>query len=429
MSDFPASRAAGELPVDRRPSRQMRLSAPIRVILLAALLATCWGLPYNVGPEIIGTHSFYVPLLLAAYWFGSLGAMLTGIAGAVLAGPLLPLDPATGEAQLGTLWFSRALSFQLIGQLAAWFFARPRGEAALERSRRRVTTVNARLSHEITQGETDRGEAIERIRGLVEDPQAIRIVFQPLVNLKTYQPFAMEALSRFALEPRRGPDKWFEEAWTVGQGIELELVAVKRAIAYMDRLPEGCLLAVNVSPDTVIAAEFGDLVTELPVDRLVLELTEHSRIDEYPAVKEALRVFREEGGQLAIDDTGAGYATFRHVLELVPDIIKLDVELTRRVESDSALQALTQSMVRLGLELEAVIVAEGVETEEQLEALRELGVQYAQGFYLSKPAPIRIPEASPPPASLSLADARAESYGLLREISSGRQESSPRAPK
>lgn len=421
MSNFPAARSPGDLPVDRRPSRQLRLSPPIRVAIVAALLATCWGAAYNVGPNIIGTHLFYVPLLLSAYWFGSMGALLTGVAGAILAGPLLPLDPATGEAQLEALWLSRALSFQVIGHLAAWCFGRPRGEAALEKSRRRVTTVNARLSHDHG-NEADRGEAIERIRNLVDDPSAIRIVFQPLVNLKTNQPFAMEALSRFALEPRRGPNKWFEEAWRVGLGIELELAAVKRAVAYIDRLPPGCLLSVNVSPDTVIATEFCDLIQTLPVDRMILELTEHSRIDEYPTVTEALRVFREDGGTLAIDDTGAGYATFRHVLELIPDIIKLDIELTRRVENDAVLRALTQSMVRLGLELDAMIVAEGVETEDQMMALRELGVQYAQGYYLSKPAPIRIPDASPPPASLDLADARAASYGLLHEIASDQRQ-------
>ena len=393
MAAFPEIRQARRSLALSRVFGSLRLSQTLRVLLVSALLLGSWGLTYNIGgARIIGTHSFYIPLLLSAYWFGSMGAVLAGLAGAILAGPLLPLDTTTGAAQMQVTWLSRALAFQVIGQTVAWFLARPRGEAVLEKTRQVVATVNSRLMQDPPREQQHR-EALERVRGLIEDPTPVHVVFQPLVDLKTGGAFAMEALSRFSLEPRRPPDKWFEEAWTVGLGIELELTAMERAISYMGRLPEGSRLAVNVSPDTVISTEFADVAGSLPVEKLVLELTEHSRIDEYPAVTEALREFRADGGMLAIDDTGAGYATFRHVLELLPDIIKLDVELTRRVESDVALRALTQSMVRLGLELDAMIVAEGVETAEQLDALRDLGVRYAQGFFLSKPAPIRIPEA------------------------------------
>jgi EAL domain-containing protein (putative c-di-GMP-specific phosphodiesterase class I) len=392
MAALPEARHGGQTTSVDRSFTRRRLSGPVRAAIVATMLVVCWAAAFNFGTLLIGTHSFYFAVLLGAYWFGSLGAVVTGLAAGVLAGPLLPLDPATGAAQRETLWLGRALAFQVVGQLTAWFMERARTSSSLERSRRFVTDVNTRLLQE--QARTVHREAMERIFGLIEDPGSIHIVFQPMVDLRTSEPVAMEALSRFTIEPRRGPDKWFEEAWAVGLGIDLELTSVNKATSLIERLPEGCLLAVNVSPDTVISEEFAELVSSLPIQRLVLELTEHSPIDEYQAVAEALKEFRSAGGRLAIDDTGAGYASFRHVLELYPDIIKLDIELTRRVESDPALRALTQSMVRLGFELNAMIVAEGVETPEQLSTLRDLGVQYAQGFYLSRPTDIRRIEDS-----------------------------------
>jgi len=394
MASFPT--AGRQDPSLERPAWRPKpvLSEPVRVLVVVGLLAACWAAVANLGPLLIGTHSFYIPIMLSAYWFGSLGAIIGGLAAAVVAGPLLPLDPQTGAEQQQTLWLSRALAFQVVGQLTCWFMDRSRASSSLARTRRFVAGLNTRLLQDQAVERGQRETAL-RIRNVIDDPTSTHIVFQPMVDLQTRQPVAMEALSRFTVHPQRGPDKWFEEAWSVGLGIDLELSSVSKAASLMERLPESCLLAVNVSPDTVISAEFAELIQQLPAERMVLELTEHSPIDEYPAVTEALRGFRRAGGRLAIDDTGAGYASFRHVLELFPDIIKLDVQLTRRVESDPGLRALTQSMVRLGTELNAMIVAEGVETPEQLAVLQDLGVRYAQGFYLSRPAPLRIPEAGP----------------------------------
>ena len=397
MTHFPSVRSVRQASVAESPaSPERHLSDPVKVLLIGALISACWSLTVAIGgARLIGTHSFYIPLLLGAHWFGSPGAMVTGVVAAVVAGPLLPLDTATGSAQLEITWLSRALAFQVIGQTVAWFLGRQKAQgSALERAREVVETVNDRLVQERA-GEEEQGQAIRELRSLIDDPGSIRIVFQPLIDLSTGKPMAMEALSRFTTEPPRKPDEMFDHAWTVGLGIELELAAVDRAVAFIRRLPSDCLLTVNVSPDTVISEEFAELMSSLPVERLVLELTEHSRIDEYQAVNEALKEFRQAGGRLAIDDTGAGYASFRHVLELEPDIIKLDIELTRSVETDPALRSLTQSLLRLGVELDAIVVAEGVETFEQLAALRDLGVRYAQGFYLSEPRTIRLPEARP----------------------------------
>jgi EAL domain-containing protein (putative c-di-GMP-specific phosphodiesterase class I) len=108
-------------------------------------------------------------------------------------------------------------------------------------------------------------------------------------------------------------------------------------------------------------------------------------VDDYDAVTTAFTDLREMGAQLAVDDTGAGYASFRHLLGLDPSIVKLDMSLTRGIDRDSARRALAAALVSFTRDTDRVLVAEGVETAAELEALRELGVRLVQGYYLGRP--------------------------------------------
>jgi EAL domain-containing protein (putative c-di-GMP-specific phosphodiesterase class I) len=127
---------------------------------------------------------------------------------------------------------------------------------------------------------------------------------------------------------------------------------------------------------------------DLDHSKLVIELTEHVRVDDYPHLAESLWTLRERGVRLAIDDTGAGFASLMHILKLAPDYIKLDRQLTTGIDSDPVLRALASSLVHFAAETDAVLIAEGVETGAELAALRELGIRYAQGFHLSRPVAI-----------------------------------------
>lgn len=229
----------------------------------------------------------------------------------------------------------------------------------------------------------------ERIRSVLEQ-ELLTMVFQPIRDLETGETSGLEALSRFELEPKRSPDKWFAEAWEIGLGSELELLAVRQAVAKIDKLPGELYLSVNVSPDTIRSELFTQLVREAPSRRLVIEVTEHAVIDEYGPLAVAATMLRQHGVRIAVDDMGAGYAGLNHILQLRPDIAKLDIFLIRDVDRDPARQGLVSGTVGFANRAGLKVVAEGIETEAEHQALRVLGVSHGQGFYLGKPGPLRV---------------------------------------
>ncbi len=211
-------------------------------------------------------------------------------------------------------------------------------------------------------------------------------VFQPIVNLRTCKTSGYEALSRFQLEPLRPPHQWFAEAEAAGLGLELEMHAIRLALESRHRLPSDTYLSVNVSPKTLLSQEFAALVSHLDGECLVVEVTEHSAVDDYDALKRAIDRLRSCGVQLAIDDLGTGFASFMHIVKLLPDFVKLDLSLTREIEVDRVKQALTAALVGFAAQIGATLIAEGVETASELQTLIGLNVECAQGYYLGAPA-------------------------------------------
>jgi EAL domain-containing protein (putative c-di-GMP-specific phosphodiesterase class I) len=232
---------------------------------------------------------------------------------------------------------------------------------------------------------------LERVQHVL-DGEELAIVFQPVMGLRLRRVAGVEALSRIAVEPRRGPDVWFGEAFTVGLGVDLELAAIARALDGFARLPAGAYLAFNTSPETVLSDGFTTALDGRPLDRLVVEVTEHAAVADYRALHDALAPLREGGLRLAIDDMGSGYANMQHVLRLAPDIIKLDVALVRGIDRDRARRALAGSLAVFAEEMGARLVAEGIETPAELDCLVELGVPYGQGFELARPGPLPLPD-------------------------------------
>lgn len=236
-----------------------------------------------------------------------------------------------------------------------------------------------------------RRERRRRIQGVL-DGGGLSIVYQPIAHLRTGRIVGAEALARFTGEPHRGPDGWFAEAATVGLGVELELAAIRAAITRFDRLPTDAYLSVNVSPDTLLSGSLAAVLAAAPAGRLVVELTEHAAVGDYPAINQVMAPLRQQGMRLAIDDTGAGFASLEHVLRLRPDIVKLDVALTHDIDTDPVRRALASALLTFTADIGAVIVAEGVETQAELATLRELQVRYGQGYYLARPAPLPCPQ-------------------------------------
>lgn len=214
------------------------------------------------------------------------------------------------------------------------------------------------------------------------------IHFQPILQLSDGRTHAVEALARFSALPTRTPNEWFAEASDLGLRTSLEIATALAALSELDRLHPELRQSVNLSPEAALSGQLAALLDGVEPDRVVLELTEHAPVHDYPALRAALRPWRTQGARLAIDDAGGGYASLRHILNLVPDYIKLDVDLTRHIESDPERQALARALIGFADELGASVIAEGVESAAQMEALRLLGTHFVQGYHVGRPLPL-----------------------------------------
>ncbi|MHB8399323.1 MAG: EAL domain-containing protein [Candidatus Limnocylindrales bacterium] len=215
--------------------------------------------------------------------------------------------------------------------------------------------------------------------------RAFHPVFQPIVELGSRELVGYEALTRFADGTR--PDVRFGEAASVGLGHDFELAAIEVAFAAASYLPEAAFLSLNASPGLVL--DDGPRLRRLIATtrrRVVLELTEHVPISDYRALRAAMG--RLGAVELAVDDAGAGYASLRHILELRPTFVKLDISLVRGIERDELRQALAAGLDYFALRSGCHLIAEGVETEDEAAALERLGIEFAQGYLLGRPAPI-----------------------------------------
>lgn len=257
-----------------------------------------------------------------------------------------------------------------------------------------VAELGARLEREHGLAE-DRREKERRIRGLLEGGEGLTMVYQPIVERNSGVIVGVEALARFALAPQRAPDRWFEEATEIGLGTELQLMAVARALPALDQLPDDVYVAVNVDPTTASSPGLAEIVERWPAERIVIELTEHAPASDYPSLREALDAFRRSGVRIAVDDAGAGFASLRHILELAPDIIKLDISIVRDIDTEASHRALASALVGFAREMGTELVAEGVETAEEALALDALGIRLMQGYYLARPGPQSRTSADP----------------------------------
>jgi EAL domain-containing protein (putative c-di-GMP-specific phosphodiesterase class I) len=215
--------------------------------------------------------------------------------------------------------------------------------------------------------------------------RAFSMAYQPVVDVADGRVVFVEALARFDSEPYRSPDLWFRDAWQSGLGAELELAAVEAALADLDRLPDGARLAVNLSPPVVTRPRLRHLLGSADPSRVVIELTEHAAIDDYPRVRNTLASLRDLGVRLAVDDTGAGFASLSHIIKLAPDLIKLDYELIHGIASDPVRRSLATAIVGFAADIGSDIVAEGIETADELDVVRTLGIRYGQGYLLGRP--------------------------------------------
>jgi EAL domain-containing protein (putative c-di-GMP-specific phosphodiesterase class I) len=250
----------------------------------------------------------------------------------------------------------------------------------------------SRLTSRIEGPEPAPQVSTERIQEIIQD-RDLSIVYQPIVRLTDRKVIGVEALARFSGDPVMTPDRWFGAAAVLGLGTELELTAIDVALEGLVETPPGLTIAVNVSPETAASKGLEGLLREVDARRIVLEITEHASVEHYEELCSALSQLRELGARVAIDDAGAGFASFRHILNLEPDVIKLDLSLTRAIDTRPRHQRLARSLVTFAADTAAEVLAEGIETSAELETLIDLGVSLGQGYYLGRPGPLSQLEA------------------------------------
>jgi EAL domain-containing protein (putative c-di-GMP-specific phosphodiesterase class I) len=242
---------------------------------------------------------------------------------------------------------------------------------------------------------TRRRRQIERLIG----GEGLAVALQPIVELQTRRVVGAEALARFtgsggARVPTEG---CFLDAMALGLGPALELAVVREALRVGHRLPEGIYLALNVSPQVLESPDLEEILAEHAGDRpLVVELTEHQAVEDYASLGYALDRLRARGIRVAIDDVGSGFASFRHVTRVQPDILKLDRTLVSGIDDDPVRQSLASAIVTFARDVGATVVSEGIESQDELTCLQDLEIRCGQGFFLSRPqlgtVESRVPE-------------------------------------
>ncbi len=222
----------------------------------------------------------------------------------------------------------------------------------------------------------DRRARLQRVMG------AFFPVFQPIVELGNRRVEGYEALTRF--EDGTRPDLRLAEAASLGGLVPLDAALCRAALDAVPRLPEAPWVALNVSPllllDTVTLRDVMGVHDGRPV---VLEVTEHQGVDDYAAVRRAVD---ELGVEVRLSVEGDGWSCLRSILDLRPSFIKIDTGWVRGIEGDPTRQALVRGLTQFSRRIGCQLIAEGIETEPQLEKLIELEVGLGQGFHLGRPA-------------------------------------------
>lgn len=230
----------------------------------------------------------------------------------------------------------------------------------------------------------------EDIQDIIADRERINIVTQPIVDLRRGLIVGYEALARFKLASGRSsfPEEVFTAAEELGLAIEVEAAVVRRALELSRDRPANCFVSINVDPVHLGCAEVLDVIGRHgDLAGVIFEITELNDFRDNEAVRASLEVLRRHGAMIALDDAGSGYSGLKRIVELQPQFIKLDRELVNGLHMNEAKRTLVHMLGELAGRLDAWVVAEGIETESELNALAQLGVPLGQGYALARPAP------------------------------------------
>jgi diguanylate cyclase (GGDEF)-like protein len=235
--------------------------------------------------------------------------------------------------------------------------------------------------------------------------RALQVVFQPVVSLFSGEIIGYEALTRGPEDSYfASPTNLFAFAQEAGLLFQAEKLARELAIARLSDFQQNQKLFLNIDPRVLEAPGFAIGETHRILEAtgrschsVVFEITERTSIENYPRFVRALEHYRSQGYMVAVDDAGAGHSSFKSIAELKPDYIKIDMSLVRGIDRSSTKQALMEAFALFSQRINAQIIAEGIETEEELRVLCRLGIPLGQGFLLARPGyplPLVEPDAT-----------------------------------
>jgi EAL domain-containing protein (putative c-di-GMP-specific phosphodiesterase class I) len=357
-------------------------------VVIGGLLVTTWVISAAAGgTPNAATHLFYIAILLAGVLFGMRGTSVVAVTAGVLAGPFLQLDADAPQTVADML--VRGSAFVLVGGLVST-------SLTLRQQLGREQVVGD--APELAVGPQAPGTTdVDLIPVVVDvlERRAFHPVFQPVYSLHNGRLVAIEALTRFDVEPYRPPDVWFAVAELAGVGGDLEIAAIEAAIEATAELPGDVSLSVNASPATLADPRLAELLTAGDGRSFTLEITEHAVVQDYDLLEEPLAALRDAGVMIAVDDAGAGFASLQHIVRLSPDVIKLDISLTQNMGSSPVRRALGRAFVEFVHRTGAMLVVEGIEDEADLRAWSELDADAVQGYLLGRPDVSTADLASP----------------------------------
>lgn len=251
---------------------------------------------------------------------------------------------------------------------------------------------------------------LREFRAILAD-RRMKSVFQPIVDFKNGGIMGWEALTRGPADSYfHSPAVIFDFAEETDQVFALERTCRENAISGAGKLAPGQKLFINIHPRTLVDPEFSPGETRMLLERysinpedVVLEITERHSVRDFTLFHRTLEHYRSQGYQVAVDDVGAGYSGLWSIAEIRPEFIKIDMNLVRSIDTDPVKRALMETFVGFADKIGCELISEGVETENELKALVDMGVHYGQGFYLARPAAPKPREIRKPPLEMSSA--------------------------
>ncbi len=231
----------------------------------------------------------------------------------------------------------------------------------------------------------------------VLDNKSILTHFQPIADTQNGKLVAYECLSRGIRQDGSvyPPHLMFQDARRTEMISNLDRQCRLTALRSASKAGVDCLVFINFTPSAIYNPEYclADTVqaaSELNFDpaNIVFEVVESDRIDSVDHLREIFDYYKARGFKIALDDVGSGYSSLNLIAKLKPQIIKIDMELIHGIDHDSARQVIVQSLVNIAREIGAKVLAEGVETYQELETVRNMNIDLVQGYYLGRPAPV-----------------------------------------